>query len=143
MAVITGMKAMPSTVSMTCAVFSAPLSAGLVSADPVRSMSPRYTVLLIEYRVASSTKPTPITASSAVKTSPNLCQTSRRSRPTAARAGLRRRVSGLRGVPSATASTRSAGPPPGGSSRGDAWSSAGVARPQITAPGATSAGRAT
>ena len=45
MAVITGMKAMPSTVSSTCAVFSAPLLAGFVSADPVRSISIRYSVL--------------------------------------------------------------------------------------------------
>ena len=45
MAVITGMKATPSRVSRTCAVFSAPLSIGLVRADPVRSMSARYTAL--------------------------------------------------------------------------------------------------
>ena len=42
MAVITGMKAMPSTVSITCATFSAAVSCGLVSADPVRSIRVRY-----------------------------------------------------------------------------------------------------
>ena len=85
----------------------------------------------------------PITASSAVKTRPNLCPTSRRSSPASARAGFGLRASGLRGVPSATASTRwawSRRSAPGGSSRGSSWSSV---RPQTTAPGATSSGRAT
>ncbi len=106
-------------------------------------MSVWYSASPAGWRVASSPKPTPITASSAVKTSPNLCHTSRRSSPAAARAGLRRRVSGLRGVPSATASTRSAPSAPGGSSRGCSWSSVGEASPQITAPAATSSGLAT
>ena len=48
MAVITGMKAMPSTVSITCATFSAGLSCDLVSADPVRSIRVRYSASLSE-----------------------------------------------------------------------------------------------
>ena len=45
MAVITGMKAMPSTVSSTCAAFSAPGTAAPVKADR-QSMTVRYSVLL-------------------------------------------------------------------------------------------------
>ena len=48
MAVITGMKAMPSRVSSTCEAFSGPLSFGFVSADPVRSITVRYSALLTE-----------------------------------------------------------------------------------------------
>ena len=71
-----------------------------------------------------------ITASRAEKITPNLCHTSRRSMVAKVRAGSRRRVSGLRGVPSATASTRSAWPVRGGRSRGSAGSSVTVARPR-------------
>jgi hypothetical protein len=127
------MNAMPSTVSRICETFSVPDSAGLVSADPVRSMSVRYAALLIEYRAAaSSPNPTAIIVSRAVNTSPNLFQISRRARPRTARTGRRCRVSGSRGVPSAAASTSSASAAPGGRNRGRSGLSLGDVSPQIT-----------
>ena len=91
----------------------------------------------------SSAKPATMMASSTVNNTPNLFMTIRRSTPAAARTGSRRRVSGLRGVPSATASTRSAPAVPGGTSRGEARSSAGLTRPHSTWLLVTSPGRAT
>jgi hypothetical protein len=93
--------------------------------------------------VASSTNPATSTANRAPNTIPSLCPNTARGIPAAARSVRRRgRVSGLRGDPSATESTRSAESSPGGSSRGSAASPL-LARPQITWAASASSRRVT
>src|SRR5262249_18336389 len=67
------------------------------------------------------------------KAIPSLCQNNARAAASRARTGRRRcRVSGSRGAPSATASTRSAGLVSGGSRAGESGSSSVIASPQMT-----------
>ena len=143
-AVTNGTNTIPSKVRMNCATFSGPPRAGSVTAAPAASSMVRYSAFGQAYpaAVASSTNPATAAANRAANPRPSRCQTSPRSICRAVRTGSRRRASGLRGVPSAMASTRSAFCSSGGSSRGSV-EPLEAASPHSTWPGSASSRRAT
>ncbi len=127
------------------AIFSEDLRLGSLTAAPAASSRVRYSAFPAEKcpATASSANPAPSRAVRVANAAPNLFPNRVRASRQPARTGLRpRRASGLRGVPSATASTSPSLADSGGSSRGDG-ASAVAARPQTRCCGLTSARLAT